>query len=608
MKKFQYILLAVSTVCLFSCAKETPIPEETQSAVYTFTCTFAKPDVKVSISDQGKTQWEAGDEILVHGNGYSSAVVKLQPSDISIDGKVATISVSEVEPRDGYFYAQYPAWASPEGFSFGKWCVFNNTDAFLMGARSEDDRFVFYNLSGVIAYQVYGDFDQVEFCGNNDEAVAYSDYEIRVPEFRSYTDGPGVSIWKSIVADGATVNYLYLPGGVNFSGGFTFRFYSRGELKQMAISTKPIEVGRNQFLNLGDITWRLEEYVPDSPSDHQSSITDARDLSSLQANCFVISEPGAYKFPAFKGISQEPLDNYVHGADVLWESWNNLEEVTPGSIVAEMDFQDEWIYFRTPDVLTPGNAVIAARNLRGQIIWSWHIWVPGSEITHDSYGNLYKTHLMDRDLGALYAPQAETVNPIESFGLTYQWGRKDPFPGPGEIGRSTPASVAGMETQCDMGRQLTLKDAIAQPTLMGQINDGNWLVDSDDWLWQDDVKTIYDPCPAGWRVPAYDTSCAMMQEDLSTVTGWGESEEFHYFTLGEPAAVFPLGGYRDDYGPLSYSKMGYRVEYWLGSTYANNSTGKLGNAMRVRTASSGNRHQISGVPKARGCYIRCVAE
>jgi hypothetical protein len=363
-------------------------------------------------------------------------------------------------------------------------------------------------------------------------------------------------------------------------------------------------VGRNQLLNLGDITWRLEEYVPDHPSDHQSSITDAQDLSSLQANCFVITEPGAYKFPAFKGISQEPLDNYVHGADVLWESWNNKEEVTYGSIVAEMDFQDEWIYFRTPDVLTPGNAVIAARNLRGQIIWSWHIWVPGSEITYNSYGDIYKTPLMDRNLGALYAPQAETVNPIESFGLTYQWGRKDPFPGPGQIGKSTPAYVVGMESECIMEHQLTLKESIARPTLLGQLNNGNWLADYDDSLWQDDVKTIYDPCPAGWRVPAYDTNCPMMQGDLSAVTGWGESEEFYYFTLGEPAAVFPLGGYRDDYSPDEYTRVGTRAEYWTSN--ANN--GEKGTALRVRAASAGNVHKIIGTPKARSCYIRCVAE
>ena len=58
--------------------------------IQTFTCVIADdaPDSKVSISDQGKTRWEVGDKILVHGQYTTSgkyAVVTLGNNDISAD-------------------------------------------------------------------------------------------------------------------------------------------------------------------------------------------------------------------------------------------------------------------------------------------------------------------------------------------------------------------------------------------------------------------------------------------------------------------------------------------------------------------------------------------
>lgn len=32
-------------------------------------------------------------------------------------------------------------------------------------------------------------------------------------------------------------------------------------------------------------------------------------------------------------------------------------------------------------------------------------------------------------------------------------------------------------------------------------NDYDWTAPQNDGLWQDGVKTLFDPCPAGWRVP-----------------------------------------------------------------------------------------------------------
>ena len=126
----------------------------------TFTCVIAdSPESRVSISDQGKSRWEPGDQILVHGEYTGegkSATVTLTASDISSDGKTATITFSGVAPYDrtdkGYtsnLYAGYPASAVPMDEHCYYYTNFRSTNVPLMAAYNEGNKFVFYNLCGV---------------------------------------------------------------------------------------------------------------------------------------------------------------------------------------------------------------------------------------------------------------------------------------------------------------------------------------------------------------------------------------------------------------------------------------------------------------------------
>ncbi|WP_147625832.1 hypothetical protein [Alistipes provencensis] len=65
-----------------------------------------------------------------------------------------------------------------------------------------------------------------------------------------------------------------------------------------------------------------------------------------------------------------------------------------------------------------GNAVVAATDAAGKILWSWHLWVT-------TYSPDTNQGWMDRHLGAM-ANSKEAGS--AAFGLLYQWGRKDPFP------------------------------------------------------------------------------------------------------------------------------------------------------------------------------------
>ena len=100
-----------------------------------------------------------------------------------------------------------------------------------------------------------------------------------------------------------------------------------------------------------------------------------------------------------------------------------------GDLVKNVSYSNGEITFRATD--RKGNAVIAAKDAAGNILWSWHIWLTDQPVEH-----VYKNNagtVMDRNLGATSA----TPGDIGALGLLYQWGRKDPFLGSSSISSNT---------------------------------------------------------------------------------------------------------------------------------------------------------------------------
>ena len=322
------------------------------------------------------------------------------------------------------------------------------------------------------------------------------------------------------------------------------------------------------------------------------------------ANSYIVTEAGDYKFWAVKGNSGIAVNPAT--VEVLWETWNNAEEVTANSVVATVRLDGSYVVFATPETLKPGNAVIAAKDAAGVILWSWHIWVPATEIVTADYG-IYSAPMMDRNLGALVAATVDAEASVESFGLTYQWGRKDPFPGPKAVKSGDNATVAGVAVTTKPGNGttaescMTVEETIANPTVLGFTQNGDWLPAelADNTLWQNEVKTMYDPCPPGYRVPARDTESAFHSSDLSAATGWNENASQYWFALGEPQAVFPFAGYRDDYSPGGMTHAYDRGAYW--TAYAS----QAAKAYYVNVR-AGSAHARAEAGKSRAGSIRCV--
>lgn len=216
------------------------------------------------------------------------------------------------------------------------------------------------------------------------------------------------------------------------------------------------------------------------------------------ANCYIVSKPGSYSFATVKGNSRESVGD-VASVSVLWESYGTSVTPKVGSLIKDVRYSDGHIIFKTPETFKEGNAVIAAKDAEGKILWSWHIWLTDQPQEHVYGEDEYV--LMDRNLGATSA----TAGQVGALGLLYQWGRKDPFLSSSSITSGvTPKSTITWPKPVSGTRSIDY--SVTNPTtfIKNTSTDSRykwkWTSDDDKGLWQIN-KTIYDPCPPGWSVP-----------------------------------------------------------------------------------------------------------
>ena len=618
--KSAFILCSVLLLAASCGEKVDPVdPNENQNQKEevkpeTRTLTFKLPATSVS----GKTQWVAGDKIVVHGEYAAQQVtVTLAAGDISADGKSATLSVDNLYPyvREDVastLYAGYPAEAVDNLRHCFFYTKFNNTNAPLMAAcnGAGSDEFNFVDLCAAVTFTVEGDLDGFSFYGNKKEYVGYGQYQVKITpdnqNYIQYTEEPILSI-EGKLSGGKGV--VYIPNGVDLEKGYTIKLTKGEEVLKILKATDEVELTHGVVKELGDITTEIADYV--NPFS-----ADVKDLDTKgSANCYIVTEPGKYKFLAVKGNARTSFFEDIDDAKVFWETWNDASDVEINSVIKSAAYAEDYIIIETPATLHSGNAVVAAYDSDGAIVWSWHIWIPETTIETGSYGDIFGAEVMDRNLGALVVTTAgaASVDPL-SYGMVYQWGRKDPFTNAGAFNSGTPATCVcvipeGLEEgekaegeEVVAAGQITLAESIAHPRLLGHIDNGNWMTTVDESLWSNTSKTIYDPCPPGYRVPARNTNKDFWSSDLTGKAGWQIDGTNGWLTLGNPVAVFPIAGYRDDYSVGGMAKVGVRTLYW---TAQGSEAKAYGADLRF---DKGTYLGNGSAPKARLASIRCVVE
>ena len=613
MKKIYNIaILCAVLLPLFSC--ESPlepdgqVPEVPEVQPETRTLTFVLPEFTVGEDEEMpavlKTAWVAGDQIVVHGEYAKNQVtVTLAAGDISDDGKTATVEVSGLYPYkredcSSTLYASYPA----ELVNNLKHCFFysqfTTSNAQIMAACNVEDTFQFQNICGLLTMSVDGNYDGYTISTPKKDAMGYEFLQVKITDkeqnYKQYVGNPVIQL------DG-TINeselLVFLPEGTAFPAGFTVKFKEGDDYTKIFKYTDPVEITRGAIVNIGDITEGVQHYVNPFSSD-------VKDLDVVgNANCYIINEAGSYKFKAVYGNESTNYIPDVDSAEILWETWNDASEVTPNSVLASADYAEDYIIIRTPETLKSGNAMVVAKDADGKILWSWHIWIPETEIVTANFGGIMGVDLMDRNLGALVATVAgsEPVDPT-SYGMMYQWGRKDPFTAAAEFNGEAPATYAGVPETLAEG-QITLEESIADPRLLGHINNGDWCLTPNNEFWADAEKTIYDPCPPGYRVSKKNTASPFWSSNLTNQAGWSINSAAGWLTLGFPeASVFPIAGYRDDYGVDALAKVGVRTLYWT-SQASDDAKGPCADLRYDK-----GTFVFGSAPKARLGSVRCTVE
>jgi hypothetical protein len=255
-----------------------------------------------------------------------------------------------------------------------------------------------------------------------------------------------------------------------------------------------------------------------------------------------------------------------------------------------------------------GNAEIAAysgANQSGTILWSWHIWVTdydpdkGTTYSITNTGSPACTYVfMDRNLGATTA----TAGNAGTIGLEYQWGRKDPFTGSSSFSSATEITVFdkdGTGFTFDNKEQTVsspnnLSNSIANPEVFyngidNSNTDYDWYTatnskdSQNSALWggsdlaNPGEKTIFDPCPAGWRVPAWSGNQSPWSALITSNFTWdssnyGRTYGGSYYPAagyrhGSSGALFNTGSSGSNWSASPYSYYGYNLGFNDGHLY-----------------------------------------
>ena len=250
-----------------------------------------------------KGQWEAGDQILVHGSyGPAAKTYTLQASNISSDGKTATVrlesDIMEYLAAPDQLYAAWPASAVEENDGLmDATTSFTVANILLAQAYLEGKNFTFDDACAAISFSVTGGFDRVLIAGAQRPGLRFQGYSnahsTHETSFaKAVTDGYPFRE-EPLAAEGKTTTFWF-PGGVTFKGGFTLYFGKDGAWP--ATFTYDSEEGfqngtlrAGKVLALGDITAKLAAYDGPEPKmpemgKHTKYAVQFNELSGICVN------------------------------------------------------------------------------------------------------------------------------------------------------------------------------------------------------------------------------------------------------------------------------------------------------------------------------------
>jgi hypothetical protein len=308
----------------------------------------------------------------------------------------------------------------------------------------------------------------------------------------------------------------------------------------------------------GDMNAALRFKITQAAPPYQADTSVADGMT----NCYVIIPGNGMTFPVSRAyvydeqqksftdaLRVDPNNTYTEGfgVDIVWADANVIED-----IYVTGKGNKSVVHLK---VLTnKGNAVIKIYKINDNAktpVWSYHIWVTDLDPNTNEKYNENGFTIMNMNLGAT----DKTALSGMGTGLFYQWGRKDPFPATGAPGEQQPGTGTFTTTEVSSNELIY---TITHPNVFLWRDFDSWTqpVPIRAELWgRNSGKTIYDPCPSGWRVFANEpgTHPWVPTFDNSNST----------LAINAQGGVYSMSGCRDVKGNLRFVD-----EYcllWIGS-------------------------------------------
>ena len=424
----------------------------------------------------------------------------------------------------------------------------------------------------------------------------------------------GEGVVLSTDADYPTQFAVALPPQT-FDQGFTIELTDdRGrtmEITKPAESASPVTIVRREFYAMKAIEFKPEP--------------EAVDLGK-PANCYIVSQAGTYMFPA-ELVDGTAIKGSFDTVDWTWR--------TTGVELSDIAYVDGYIRF-TVKKFVKGNASISAYDAQQHLmLHNWHIWLTDAPQEMGTVAGASSPVFLDRNIGAV----ATDPNDPNSYGLLYQWGRKDPFPWGlvvfdaqsvphNYIDGWRPVQTTGAPGQY-VGYVGNTWYATAHPdlfiaTVAGTSYDwyygggkGNGPDYRNNELWgnptgytvgQTTTKTLFDPCPPGWKMPhpyvfsaftKTGNTATVASGDVNTTGSFVQGWNFVYD--GTNTTYYPGVGYRyDEYGTFSFTPSGY---YWSSAPAPSDTFGAW-----VFGLTGASIYQRYSDPRGFGLPVRCMKE
>ena len=624
--KTHHIIFIAATICAsLGCSQheeENGLRPQQPDTKLSIRSIVAEPIAKTrtALDNQRNVVWKSGDRIQVFSAGNPSGAPYVTTSDNTRTGIFNPVESSK-SVDDAQRYAVYPADALTKGLSGDTFeidlsALAGQSYASALGAGSDiaalpmvaatgDNTFEFKNVCGGLLlrindYQALGiKIARIEATARGGEQIAGKspvEAATGTPQLNQGTTGTSVTVdcgsGANISSNGDLSKpdgfLVFLPAGT-YAQGFSFRITDTEGCRYEIETAQAVTVTAGVVTPLQSLP--LTRYY--GSANCYRTDASAQTLSIDATPYYTFSQNYVHEEIRCTDASGAPT-GIPAKAQVVW---HQPAAGASGSVVDAPTMEGATL--KVPVTGTKGNAVVAVCKSDGTILWSYHIWVSEAQDIACRFEEAGAYMMLDRNLGAT----STTPKDRNAYGLFYQWGRKDPFarnltatrPG-GKPYESTPSDLVKTEDATEATGTIAYATRNPQTRLLAA---KEWYTGTggNDLLWggtaEGSVKTVYDPCPEGYRVPEARHFAEMK------FTSKAECDANYGLLLAvdgeDTKSYFPTTGYLEA-NKAATMYLEYRGYMWL------NAGGDAENRFYVNNSTV----NIKTEPHAKGMAVRCV--